>query len=280
MAMTNPLTRLVPVPGGRLHAVEEGAGPPVVLLHAGIADLRAWESLVPLLVAAGYRTIRYDQRGFGRSETDAVEVSNRADVIAVLDAFGIGRACLVGNSRGGQIAIDTAVEFPDRVAALVTLGAGLGGFEADVTPAEMALFERAEAIEEAGDPEAIAAFDVGLWGDGPGQPEGRLRGDLRETLLGMARTAADPSREHGTPIPLEPRAASRLDALTMPVLALAGALDVSDTTATAKHLAASVANGRAVVLENVAHMMAMEAPEWVAALIVETLAPLGDFDGA
>lgn len=278
--MTNPVTRLVQVPGGRLHAIEEGAGPPVVLLHAGIADLRAWDALVPLLVAAGFRTVRYDQRGFGRSETDAVEVSHRADVIAVLDAFGIGRACLVGNSRGGQIAIDTAVEFPDRVAALITLGAGLGGFEPDVTPAEMARFEQAEAIEEAGDPDAIAAFDVGLWGDGPGQPPGRLRADLRETLLGMARAAAEPAREHGTPIPLMPRAATRLDALTMPVLAIAGALDVSDTIATAEHLAASVARGRSVVIPGVAHMIAMEAPERVAELIVETLAPLGHLDGA
>ena len=278
--MTTSVTRLVQVPGGRLHAVEEGAGPPILLLHAGIADLRAWDALVPHLVAAGFRTIRYDQRGFGRSETDAVELSNRADVIAVLDAFGIGRACLVGNSRGGQIAIDTAVEFPDRVAALVTLGAGLGGFEADVTPAEMALFEQAEAIEEAGDPDAIAAFDVGLWGDGPGPPVGRLQADVRDTLLGRARAAADPARERGTPIPLEPRAATRLDALTMPVLAIAGALDVSDTVATAEHLAASVAEGRAVTIPGVAHMMAMEAPVRVAELIVETLVPLGDFDRA
>jgi 3-oxoadipate enol-lactonase len=114
--------RSISVPGANLNTVDEGSGPPIVLLHAGIADLRAWDALVPHLTAAGYRLIRYDQRGFGRTVTKNVAFSNRADCIAVLDALGIGQAVLVGNSRGGQIAIDTAIEFPDRIAALVGVG--------------------------------------------------------------------------------------------------------------------------------------------------------------
>jgi 3-oxoadipate enol-lactonase len=275
--MTDPDARLIRVPGGALSTVDEGEGPPIVLLHAGIADLRAWDALVPLLVAAGYRSIRFDMRGYGRSETTAVEFSNRADVIAVLDALEIGRACLVGNSRGGTVAIDTAVEFPDRVAALVTLGATIGGHEADVTPAEEALFEEADRIEEAGDPDAIAAFDVALWGDGPGQPEGRLRADLRARLAAMALAAAAPDRERGRPIPLAPPAAGRLGALPMPVLAVCGALDVSDTIAAAQHLAATAPRGRAVVVPDVAHMIAMEEPGVVARLITDLLQEAGPF---
>jgi 3-oxoadipate enol-lactonase len=275
--MSNPGERFVSVPGGRLFAVDEGAGPPVVLLHAGIADLRAWDSLVPRLVAAGFRTVRYDFRGFGRSETDDVSYSNRSDVIAVLDAFGIRRACLVGSSRGGQIAIDTAVEFPERVAALVTLGAGLGGLDAALTPEEEALEAEGERLEEAGDPEAIADFDVRMWGDGPGQPEGRLRADLRAALRDMARAAADPDREHGQPIVLDPPAADRLGALTMPVLAIAGELDESISHAVVEHLATTVPGARGVVIPGVAHMVAMEDPEVVSREIVATLAPVGAF---
>ena len=115
----------VPVPGGHLSVVDDGDGPPILLLHAGIVDARAWEPLVPHLVAAGYRAIRFDARGYGQSETEDVEFSNRADAVAVLDALGVGRACLVGNSRGGQIAVDTAIEFPGRVAALVTLAGSM-----------------------------------------------------------------------------------------------------------------------------------------------------------
>ena len=49
--------RMIPVPGGRLHAVGEGDGPPIVLLHAGVVDSRVWEPFIPLLTDACYRTI-------------------------------------------------------------------------------------------------------------------------------------------------------------------------------------------------------------------------------
>src|SRR6188472_13915 len=149
-----PMTTLsVPAPGATLHTVDEGSGPPIVLLHAGIADLRAWDAMVPHLTGAGYRVIRYDQRGFGQTVTEDVEFSNRADVIAVMDALGIGQAAVVGNSRGGQITFDSAIEFPDRVVAAIGVGAGLGGFDGGATPEEEALFLIGEALEEAETPD-------------------------------------------------------------------------------------------------------------------------------
>jgi len=117
------IERYIAVEGGRLFVVDEGAGPPVLLLHEGIADLRSWDGVAQRLVAAGCRAIRYDRRGFGRSETQDVESSNRADLVAVLDAAGIQRTVLAGASQGGQIAIDTAIEHADRVAGLVVVGA-------------------------------------------------------------------------------------------------------------------------------------------------------------
>ena len=57
----------IAVPGGRLHVVDEGYGPPIVLIHAGVADLRAWDDVVRPLNHAGYRVIRHDVRGFGFS---------------------------------------------------------------------------------------------------------------------------------------------------------------------------------------------------------------------
>src|SRR5688572_18738504 len=103
-------TRFVTVPGGRLYVVDDGdpTAPTIALLHAGIADLRSWDALAPLLVDAGYRVIRFDARGFGRSQTDDVEYRPHDDVVAVLDALGIDRAVLVGNSQGGRTAIDAA----------------------------------------------------------------------------------------------------------------------------------------------------------------------------
>ncbi len=267
----------VGVPGGDLAVVDEGSGPPIVLLHAGIVDARAWDPLARLLVEAGHRAVRFDARGYGASWSDDVDFSNRADVVAVLDALGIGRACLVGNSRGGQIAIDTAVEFPDRVAALVTIGANIGGYEPEPTPEEAAGFEEMERLEAAGDPDAVADFDVRFWVDGIGQPTDRVPAAVREAVREMDRAVADPSRVFGRPIRLDPPAATRLDILTMPILAIAGALDVSDVWATAEHLERTCPDARAVLVPDVAHLIAMEAPEVVAALILEFIRPLGRF---
>jgi pimeloyl-ACP methyl ester carboxylesterase len=271
-------TAFVPVPGGRLNVVDDGGpgNPPILLLHAAIADLRSWDDLVPPLVGAGYRVIRYDLRGFGGSTTEEVDYSNRADAVAVLDAHGIDRAVLVGNSRGGQIAIDTAIEFPDRVVAVVGVAAGLGGFETDATPEEVAAFERGEALEAADPPDvdAIVDLDVRFWVDGIGQSETRVSSAIREKVRAMdsAQYAAD--RIKGRPIVLAPPAGARLGDLRCPVLAVAGELDASEVAQTARHLEAEAPNARAVIMPGTAHMIGMEVPDELAALIFEFLAPL------
>jgi len=270
------MERFVDVPGGRLFVVAEGDGPPVVLLHAGIVDQRSWDRLVPHLVEAGYRAVRYDARGWGRSTTDDVEFSNRADLVAVLDALGIGRAALVGNSRGGQVALDTAVEFPDRVVAVVGVAAGLGGFEAPATTEELALFAEMERLEEAEpkEAEAIIALDTRVWVDGPGQPSGRAPAWIAEQVRETGLLLSEPGHAFGRPIVLAPPAAERLADLRCPVLAVAGRLDVSDVAETARHLEASAPDARAVVLPDLAHMIGMERPAELAALIADFVGPL------
>lgn len=270
--------QLIDVPGGRLHLVDEGdpADPPIVLIHAGIADLRAWDDFAPLLVAGGYRVARYDMRGHGRTVTDDIEFSNRADVLAVLDHLGARQAALVGNSSGGQIAIDTAIEFPDRVVAIVGVGAGLGGFEGELTAAEEAMFERMEVLESSDPPDAVAIadMDVRIWVDGPGQPDDRLSARIREAVRGMDEPLYASGTVSGQPIRLAPAAADRLDELRCPVLAVAGALDVSEVAQTARHLEAHGPNATAVIWPDVAHMIGMEVPERLAAAIIEFLEPL------
>ena len=273
----------ITAPGASIHVLDDGPsdGPPVVLLHAGIADSRAWDDLVPLLAAGGYRVIRYDRRGFGRTVTEDVEFSNRADLLAVLDALGVTRAALVGNSQGGQIAVDAAIEWPDRVSAVIGVAAGLGGYEGAVTPDEERLFERMDALEarldEAGTAEALAEavdFDVTVWVDGAGQPADRVPAAIRDLVRTMDADHFDPARIQGQAIPLRPPAAERLGELRAPVLAVAGALDVSDVAATARHLEASVEGARAVIWPDVAHMIGLEAPDRLAGLILDFLTPL------
>jgi 3-oxoadipate enol-lactonase len=77
----------------------------------------------------------------------------------------------------------------------------------------------------------------------------------------------------GRPMPLEPPAASRLADLQCPVLAVAGDLDVSGVVQTARHLEAHAPTARAVILPAVAHMIGMELPDELAALIIGFLDP-------
>ena len=266
--------RFVEVPGGRLLVVGEGSGPPLVLLHAGIADLRSWDTTVPFLTAAGYRTIRYDQRGMGDSTTEPVEFSRVDDLLAVLDATRIGRAALVGNSIGGMVAFEAAIVAPERVVAVVGVGAGLGGYEVEPTEEVRRLDEEERELEAAvpRDPVALSEFDLRVWVDGPGQPPTRVPAAIRDLVYEM--DLLDPGRHQGDARRLDPPANARLAELRCPVLAVAGELDIPDIVQTARHLEADAPNARALVWPDVAHMIGMEQPERLAAAVVDFLAPL------
>jgi 3-oxoadipate enol-lactonase len=270
------MKRIVKVPGGRISAVSEGKGPSVVLIHAAIVDMRSWEPVVPGLVRAGFRAVRYDCRGFGQSTTDDVAFSNRADLVAVLDAFEIKRAALVGNSLGGEIAFDTAIEFPDRVVAVVGVGAGLGGSLTKPTRPEKALFEEWARLAYSPEPERAKLVDlaVHIWVDGPGQSPDRVSAAIRDQVASMFRPLMRPKRVAGRSQPLHPPAIERLNELLCPILAVTGSLDVSTMTATASYLAEKAPCAAAVVLPDVAHMIGMEAPDALNQLIVDFLAPL------
>ena len=271
-------TMTVPVPGADLHVVDEGdsSDPPILLLHAGIADVRSWDGLAPLLLEAGYRVARFDARGAGQTESQVVDFSRVDDTLAVLDALRIDGAVLVGNSLGGQTAIDTAIVAPERVAAVLGVAAGISGFEPPRTRLETTMFDEMDMLDSADppDPAAIADIDIRVWVDGPGQPSDRVPARIRDLVREMDMGSYAPGRETGGLIRLDPPAAARLGELRCPVLAVAGELDVSSAVAAARHLEANAPEARAIVWPDVAHMIGMEVPDRLAALIVEFLAEL------
>lgn len=117
-----------PVDGIDLRYDITGAGPALVLLHGSVLSRAIWRGLGYLdPLAAEHTVIRVDLRGHGRSGTphdpaaytQAVFV---ADLLAVLDAEGVGRAALMGYSLGARIALTAALEHPARVTRLVSLG--------------------------------------------------------------------------------------------------------------------------------------------------------------
>lgn len=262
------------VPGGRLALEDEGAGPPIILIHSAIVNRRSWDALTPLLVDAGYRVIRYDMRGFGESTTEAVEYSPWDDVRAVMDSRGVGRAAIAGNSWGAMNALDAVLELPDRFVALCWLGGGIGGYDRGKSPAEQVLFDAESKAEEDGEWDLAAELDARIWVDGVGQPETRVAAAIREAVKAMDRELLEPGREFGTNRVTEPRANDRLAQVSVPVLAIVGELDTTGTRAAARRLAEGAPHVRLETWPDVAHMVGMEQPERVAAALVEFLAPL------
>jgi pimeloyl-ACP methyl ester carboxylesterase len=112
-----------------LHVRDTGEGTPVVLLHGWPDTGELWARQSRTLVAAGYRTIVPDLRGFGGSSKPA-DVSAYAvpalvgDVVGILDRLGVDRAHVVGHDWGAAIAWMTAAFAPDRVASITALSVG------------------------------------------------------------------------------------------------------------------------------------------------------------
>lgn len=253
----------IPVTGGRLYYEEAGEGRPLVLLHAGVANLRQWDPHVPAF-AERYRVIRYDTRGWGRSESEHVEFSNHGDLEQVLNHVGVDAAHLLGTSRSGSIALNFTVTHPERVTSLIAVaGGGIG--EPDLPPEDLALGEDLEkATEEASkakDWKRLADLETAFWGDGPGQPEGRLDAFARAAMHDWILTTYAAEKEEGIPQRLDPPADERLDQVTMPLLVVIGELDEAYTNATCRLLADAVARARLEVFEDAAHMLNLEQPE-------------------
>lgn len=113
--------RFVETSGARLYVEEAGSGYPLVLLHGWSLDSRLFDDQVPAF-RSEYRVIRIDRRGFGRS-TGAEDLTwDPADLAAVLDALGVGRAHVLGMSQGASVALAFALAFPGRAASLVLHG--------------------------------------------------------------------------------------------------------------------------------------------------------------
>ena len=236
---------------------ETGEGPPLVLLHEGVVDSRIWERVVPLL-AERHRVIRYDQRGFGNSPRPEGPYSLVEDLVAILDAAGLERAALVGASRGGNVALSTAVELPERLSALILLGSGLSGAQLNVdwTPDQIA---RWESAEEVNDWPAMAQLDWEVWAPMGVDPE--LRAMFLENAVWS--NSEDPATD-------EP-VAERVSGITAPTLVITGGRDVRGINEIGDRLAQDIPGAQSAVIEEADHMIPWRAPEELSHLILDFL---------
>ena len=118
-----------------VHIQDIGHGHPVVMLHGSGPGASGWSNFsrnVDAFVAAGHRVILIDLPGWGGTDTVVVKTGNRIPmnvdaVVGVLDALGIERAHILGNSMGGATALRFAIQHPARCDRLIVMGGGAGG---------------------------------------------------------------------------------------------------------------------------------------------------------
>ncbi len=241
----------------------DGGGPAVVLIHGHSVDLRIWDEQVPALTAAGYRVIRYDVRGHGRSTappTGYTWENYAADLGGLLDGLDVDAAHLVGHSMGGGIALQFALSTRGgaaRVLSLTLVDAALPGFaysdEFSNRIEELVAAVRAEGPR--------AAFER-LWlthplFDGLRRFPDRFR-RVRDMVL--AYPAAD-YREGASPAGYSPTVIDRLGEITAPALVIVGEGDVPDFRLVADILAENLPRARELVLPDCGHVPPLEHPD-------------------
>ncbi|MBA0052414.1 alpha/beta hydrolase [Streptomyces sp. AJS327] len=200
-APTAPLRhRTVEAPAGRLHLVERGTGPLVLLVHGFPESWYSWRRQLPALAAAGYRAAAIDVRGYGRSSQpssiDAYRMLDLVDdTVAVVRALGEDSAVVIGHDWGSAIASTSALLHPDTVRAVGLLSvpyAPPGG------PRPTDTFAQIGGAEQ--------EFYVSYLQD-PGRAEAEIEPDVRGWLAGFyAALSADtmPARDEPDPHFVDP----------------------------------------------------------------------------
>jgi pimeloyl-ACP methyl ester carboxylesterase len=266
----NGTTAVLPLPGAGLAYEVTGEGPAVVLVHGFGLDMRMWDPQVEHL-AARFRVVRYDCRGFGASGPfdPAVPYTHAGDLVALLDHLAIGRAALAGLSFGGRVVLQTALAAPARVSGLVLLDAVLDGVAWD-PPSADALDELARRVQAGGVPAGRAA-----WLAHPLFAAARQRPDLAGRLAAMVAgypgqhwLGQDPQR------PVRPRPFDALEDVAAPTLVAVGDRDVPGFQAMSAVLAGRIPGAEYHVVAGAGHMANMEQPAAVNELLTRFLAGL------
>jgi pimeloyl-ACP methyl ester carboxylesterase len=263
--------------GGRIHAVERGSGPPLVLVHGVTLGVATW---VPQLrgLAHGHRVIAIGQRGHGRSLAgeDGYSMERLADdLLCVLESLEVTGAVLVGHSMGGMVAQLLAVRRPEElrrhVAGLVLVATSAGPL-----------------VPGPGGGRLVGALAAGAE-RGLRRAERRGRGLLPHEDVGPLFTrvsfGADPSPAdveltRSMVAAMSPSAVSgllppllsfdvhrRIGAIDLPTWVVVGTRDVLTPPRMARAMAAAIPGARLVVLPGCGHMVMLERADELDALL-------------
>jgi pimeloyl-ACP methyl ester carboxylesterase len=237
-----------------------GKGPAVVLITGSNLDRRMWDNEAEWL-SYTHTVVRYDLRAHGQSATAVEPFSHLEDLIEVMDEAEIERATLIGLSAGSSIAVDAALEHPDRVERLVLAGPGFSGYISKARPAfatdVMAALKTGD-YQKAGE----VLLKTSVFASSP-----ETQPLVRRMVLENDRLwKVNPSlmKAPGRP------AADRLESVKAPALVLVGEKDEFQMEP-AQILAKRIPDSRLVVIVNGGHLLNLTSPRSFQSAIEEFL---------
>jgi 3-oxoadipate enol-lactonase len=247
----------VDVAGSKIYYEECGSGPAaVILLHDAWLHSVTWDDEWRPLCAK-YHAVRYDRRGYGRSEAAKAEYSPAEDLLAIVNDRKIQRAVLVGSSTGAGVGVDFTLAHPDLVQGLFLIGPIVDGLP---TSAEFqARAARNSAPLKDGDARAAAenwSRDHYILGEGHDPERARFLQALDASLQNLKNGDDFAAKS-------SPAAGTRLGEIHAPTEVLVGEVDIADVHAEAGAIEEGVAGAQRDVVINAGDLVQLEQPEIV-----------------
>jgi pimeloyl-ACP methyl ester carboxylesterase len=229
-----------------------GSGPAMVLIHDGLVHSEVWDAQFSYF-SKKYRVVRYDRRGYGKSSPATVRYSNLEDLNTLFTQLKIDRACLIGASSGGRLAIDFALIYPQKVSSMILMGAVVGGFSytnhfntrGGHLPTDLKDNDKESLYYTSDDPYEIYYENIAA----------------RKKIIELVKN--NPTRIYGSQIITSQKtpAYKRLNEINIPVLILCGEFDIPDVHAHAGAINAGISNSRRIIIPKAGHLIPMEQPD-------------------
>jgi pimeloyl-ACP methyl ester carboxylesterase len=250
-------TGYLDVGGSKIYYEKRGSGPAIVLLHDGLLSSPSWDDVGEAL-AKRHQVIRYDRRGYGRSELPSQSYSSTEDLRKLLTHLNVQHAVIVGSSSGGALAIDFAIEHPEMVDGLLLIGPVLHGMEFSAEFRERA--SRNNEPMERDDVRAMARN----WSQDPFLIAGANDAARRKVYEQLVASAEKLKKYNGAlEEKLSPPASQRLSEIKAPTLILVGEADIADVHAHCDAIKAGIRDSEQVLVTGAGHLIQLEKPDEV-----------------
>jgi pimeloyl-ACP methyl ester carboxylesterase len=244
----------VEVEGGRIFYETAGHGPAIVMTHDGLLHRETWNAQFATF-AESHRVIRWDRRGYGRSDPATAPFRHLDDVYALMKALDIESVALIGCSFGSLVTVEFALEHPQMVSSLVLVGPITSGFGFSEhfrnrgdrgMPGDDATVEQRIEYWSATDPWSMAPQSTAAR-----EAMRKLMVENPQNLTSSGSRAQWPGFS----------TMERLTEIEVPTLIVVGESDIPDVHAHAGVIQAGIEGSERVVLTNSGHLVHFEVPE-------------------